>query len=402
MEQHIKPLISVIVPVYNDAPFLHRCVDSILSQTYDALEILLIDDGSVDGSGKMCDEYQLKDDRVKVVHKLNGGTVSARECGIRHAQGKIVSFIDGDDWIDCGMYEKLIDFYFQENCPDMISSGLICEYPESGRQRILLDGAENGRYSKHSIEQVLLPTLIYNPLIEHNSILTSVCTKLVDKDVAQKAMGYMEHSLTLGEDGAYVFFLVCCCSSLAVIKEAFYHYEQHEDSQNNKFNLEVYGKLTELKEVMTKGISSLGWKDCVHVQEQINYYVWDYLSKAIEAQFHMGISRFVYLFPFARCNKGSTLLIYGAGAVGKAYVRCLEKSNFAEKIIWVDKNYKKLQDSGLSVVSAEEALQQYYDYIVIAIEDEPVAESVMEKFLMQGILKEKLIWEKPIRIIPYI
>lgn len=200
----MKPLISVIVPVYNNAPFLHRCVDSILKQTYDVLEILLIDDGSSDGSEKICDEYQLKDSRVKVVHKRNEGTVSARECGIRCAQGKLVSFIDGDDWIDSDMYENLIDFYFQANFPDMVSSGLIYEYPESGIQRILLDGAENGRYDKRDIEQTLLPVLIYNPLTSQNSILTSVCTKPVDRTIAQKAMKCMRYSLTLGEDGAYV------------------------------------------------------------------------------------------------------------------------------------------------------------------------------------------------------
>ena len=355
----------------------------------------------MDDSGKICDEYQLKDSRIKVVHKLNEGTVSAREYGIRHAQGKLVSFIDGDDWIDKVMYEKLMDFYFQEDCPDMVSSGLICEYPESGVQKILLDGAENRRYNKSDIEQELLPVLIYNPLTDYNVILTSVCTKLVDRTVALKAMGYMRYSLTLGEDGAYVYFLACCCSSLAVIKKAFYHYEQHKGSQNFNFTTDAYKRLIELKEVMTEGMSSLGWEKCVYVREQISYYVWNYLSQIIEEQFHLGIGRFMYLFPFARCSVGCTLLLYGAGVIGRSYVRCLEKSKFAEKIIWADKNYKELQDSGLRVVSAEEALQQCYDYIVIAIEDEVVAKSIMEDFLMRGIMKEKLIWEKPIRIMLY-
>ena len=197
-------MISVIVPVHNVKKYLGQCIESICCQTYKDLEIILVDDGSYDGSEKICDEYQLKDNRIKVVHKLNEGTVSARECGIRCAQGKLVSFIDGDDWIDSDMYEKLIDFYFQENSPDMVSSGLIYEYPESGIQRILLDGAGNGRYGKHDIEQALLPVLIYNPLTDHNSILTSVCTKLVDRTIAQKAMERMKYSLTLGEDGAYV------------------------------------------------------------------------------------------------------------------------------------------------------------------------------------------------------
>lgn len=402
MERNVKLLISVIVPVYNDELFLQRCLDSILAQTYDALEILLIDDGSLDGSGQICDEYQLKDDRIKVVHKLNEGTVSARECGLRRAQGKLVSFIDGDDWIDSDMYEKLIDFYFQEDCPDMVSSGLIYEYPECGEQKIQLDGTKTGRYDKNDIEQELLPILIYNPLTGHNTILTSVCTKLIDKAVAQKAMSYMRYSLTLGEDGAYVYFLACCCSSLAVIKEAFYHYEQHKDSQNYKFTSDAYKRLIELKEVMMEGMEDLGWRKCIYIREQINYYVWNYLSRTIEEQFHLGIGRFIYLFPFARCSKGCTLLLYGAGVIGRSYFKCLENGRYAEKIIWADKNYKKLRDSGLNVVSVDEALQQHYDYIVIAIENEAVARLIMEEFLMQGITEEKIIWEKPVRILPYV
>lgn len=402
MERYVKPLISVIVPVYNDELFLHRCLDSILKQTYDVLEILLIDDGSSDGSGQICDEYQLKDDRIKVVHKLNEGTVSARECGLEYAHGELVSFIDGDDWIDGNMYEKLMDFYFQENCPDVVSSGLIYEYPEYGKQRVLLDGTENGRYDKHNIEQTLLPILIYNPLTGHNTILTSVCTKLIDKAVAQKAMSYMRYSLTLGEDGAYVYFLACCCSSLAVIKEAFYHYEQHKDSQNNRFPLDTFKSLIELKEVMIEGMGGLGWKKNIYIKEQINYYVWNYLSRTIEEQFHLGIGRFMYLFPFARCSKGCTLLLYGAGVVGRSYVKCLENGRYAGKIIWADKNYKELRDSGLSVVSVDEALQQHYDYIVVAIEDEAVAGLIIREFLMRGITEEKIIWEKPVRILPYV
>ena len=107
------------------------------------------------------------------------------------------------------------------------------------------------------------------------------------------------------------------------------------------------------------------------------------------------------LFPFARCDKGCTVLLYGAGMVGRDYVRCLEKSKFAKKIIWADKNYKKLQDIGLNVISIDDALQQYFNYIVIAIENETTAKLIMEDFLIQGIAKEKLIWEKPIRIMLY-
>lgn len=402
MKMNEKPLISVIVTVYNVAPFLNRCVDSILNQTYGTLEILLIDDGSSDNSEKICDAYQASDRRVKAVHKPNEGTVSARENGLQCAHGQLVSFVDGDDWIDKNMYEYMVDFYLGQGEPDIVSSGLVYEYIENDRRRVLLDEAGEGRYDRDEIERKLLPTLVYNPLTGNKHILTSVCTKLINKRVAQQAMKYMRQSLTLGEDGAYVYFLAGCCSSFAVMHESFYHYEQHENSQNNRLNIAAYQKLAELREVMIQGMESLGWKDSMQIKEQINYYVWDYLWRVIEGQFHLGISRFMYLFPFAKCEKDRTVLVYGAGIVGRSYVQCLEKCKYSKSIIWADQDYKRLQIHGLNVVSPKEALLEDYDYIVIAIEDERIAKEVMEGLSVLNIEKKKVIWEKPVRINPYV
>ena len=100
--------ISVIVPIYNVEKYLNRCVDSIINQTYKNLEIILVDDGSPDNCGKICDEYAKKDNRIKVVHKENGGVSSARNVGLNIATGDYIGFVDGDDWIDLYMYEKLL------------------------------------------------------------------------------------------------------------------------------------------------------------------------------------------------------------------------------------------------------------------------------------------------------
>ena len=102
------PLISVIVPVYNVAAYLSRCVDSILAQTYENLEILLVDDGSTDDSGSICDEYGRKDPRIRVIHKENGGLSSARNAGLDTASGDYVGFVDSDDWIEPEMYAQML------------------------------------------------------------------------------------------------------------------------------------------------------------------------------------------------------------------------------------------------------------------------------------------------------
>lgn len=102
-------LISIIVPIYNTKEYLSRCVKSLQVQTYSRLEILLVDDGSTDGSGELCDRLAEADERIRVFHKENGGSSSARNLGISQAQGEYIGFVDSDDYVDADMYEKLYD-----------------------------------------------------------------------------------------------------------------------------------------------------------------------------------------------------------------------------------------------------------------------------------------------------
>ena len=118
-----KELISVIVPVYKVEQYLDKCISSIVNQTYDNLEIILVDDGSPDNCPKICDNWAEKDQRIKVVHKQNGGLSSARNEGIVVATGKYISFIDSDDYIDSQTYEKMI-FSITSTEADMCICGM--------------------------------------------------------------------------------------------------------------------------------------------------------------------------------------------------------------------------------------------------------------------------------------
>lgn len=103
-----SPLVTIIVPVYNVAPYLERCVDSLIAQTWRKLEILLVDDGSTDGSGSICDRYAEADSRIRVIHKENGGLSSARNAGLDAAAGDCIGFVDSDDWIAPDMYARML------------------------------------------------------------------------------------------------------------------------------------------------------------------------------------------------------------------------------------------------------------------------------------------------------
>jgi len=112
---HDAPLISVIVPIYNNEKFLPKCIDSILAQTYSHLEIILVDDGSADSSGEICDQYAQKEARVKVIHQQNQGISAARNAGIAAAKGEYISFIDSDDWVDATFIENLLQTARENN-----------------------------------------------------------------------------------------------------------------------------------------------------------------------------------------------------------------------------------------------------------------------------------------------
>ncbi len=108
METDKNDLISIVIPIYNVQDYLERCIQSIISQTYKNIEIILVDDGATDNSGKLCDEYLKKDERIKVIHKENGGLSDARNVGKENANGKYIAFIDSDDYIRTKFYRNLV------------------------------------------------------------------------------------------------------------------------------------------------------------------------------------------------------------------------------------------------------------------------------------------------------
>lgn len=126
----IAPIISVIVPVYNVEIYLNRCIDSIIKQTLTNIEIILVDDGSTDNSGKICDEFLQKDSRISVIHKKNGGLSSARNAGLNIAKGKYIGFVDSDDWIDKYYYEKLYNIA-KKSKSDIVS----CKFNKSSKYK---------------------------------------------------------------------------------------------------------------------------------------------------------------------------------------------------------------------------------------------------------------------------
>ena len=151
--------ISVVVPVCNIEAYIGECIESIIAQSYENLEIILVDDGSEDGSGKICDAYAKKDSRIRVIHKENGGLVSARKAGLGIAKGEYISCVDGDDWIDPQMYQKLMSMNADA---DVIAFAGIEEYGAAGQGGIKRNTVEEGLYKEEGDRQRLYKCMMVN------------------------------------------------------------------------------------------------------------------------------------------------------------------------------------------------------------------------------------------------
>ncbi len=170
-----RPLISVIVPVYNIKEYLPRCVESICRQTYENLEVLLVDDGSTDGTGQLCDQLSAQDPRIRVFHKENGGSSCARNLGIRESKGQYLGFVDSDDYISADMYERLLEGLLKYRVP--IAQVGRDEIDENGDRRpdICIPPKQE--------EQIASGDFLRELLLHKGDC--SFCTKLVDKRLFQ-------------------------------------------------------------------------------------------------------------------------------------------------------------------------------------------------------------------------
>lgn len=207
-----EPKISVIVPVYKVEPYLRKCLDSIINQTYRNLEIILVDDGSPDSCGAICNEYAAKDERIKVVHKANGGVASARNVGLDTAIGDYIGWADSDDWIEPEMFETML-----RGAEAHDADIAICSRIES--------------YPDHSFQMGWQQTEVFDKeqaialLVEDNVIRSYLCDKLWKRELFQDIRF---PQLKVFEDMAVMYQLFMRAERVVCLPDILYHYEHHD------------------------------------------------------------------------------------------------------------------------------------------------------------------------------
>lgn len=253
-----KPLISIIVPVYNVENYINKCVDSIKNQSYSNLEIILVDDGSTDRSGEICDELAINDNRIIVIHKKNGGLSDARNSGLKIMKGEYIGFVDSDDYIDSNMYEHMLR-YMLDNQLDVVMCGTSSVFGEKEVTSKKFDS-----YILTDKEDIIED--VYSKSYEGST--TTVCNKLFKRKIFSKL--YFKLNTTF-EDDEIVLSWINRVSRYGRISNPFYKYVQRDGSitHRKKYKSSIFDVIN-----IYEKSRSIIYRDYRKVSESVNYRYW--------------------------------------------------------------------------------------------------------------------------------
>jgi glycosyltransferase involved in cell wall biosynthesis len=375
-----EPKISVIVPIYQIERYIGLCIESILNQTYKNLEIILVDDGSPDRCPEICDLYAGKDSRIKVIHKPNGGLVSARKAGLEIATGAYVGYVDGDDWVGPGFYESLYSAIATSGS-DMVCAGQSRDL--FTRSVHFLNPYPLGIYQGENLKVLQENMLSYGEFYRPG-ITTYVWNKLFRREVLYKHQMEVDERISIGEDAAVTYPVLMSCNRVYISDCAAYHYRQREDSMLKKsasFSAEAE-KLRYLYEYMSGFADTYGG----NLQKQVDDYV-----------LGICIMRSGGRLPddsystFDESYYGKDVVIYSAGTFGQQLMNRFKESGHCNVVAWIDDDCWEYRRCCLDVDPVERIVRTKFDYVLIAAIDGQVVDEVKNRLLDYGISEQKIL-----------
>lgn len=370
------PVLSVIVPIYNVEKYLDRCIASIVGQTYENLEIILVNDGSGDRCKEICGLWEKRDSRIKVLHKKNQGLVSARQAGLAMASGRYIANVDGDDWIETDMYECLMDLALKSDA-DMVTSGLIRDYENHwvAEEEKVPAGNYRGEDLCRLLHQVIDTDHFFDSRINMH-----ITNKVFKKEILMPYQMQVPMDAKVGEDADVVYPYIFGSSSICVSGQCFYHYVMRNDSIMGAADPHVRSKQA-MEEIFER---------CIRENKGRVENIGGQLSQVLSFFACMSDPKSIFrmengkLHPFEQVNKGDEVILYGAGRFGKAVRRLLEDEDYCLVKAWADKV------EGNGVIGPREIRNYEFDKLILAVINAAVADDAERMLIHQGIEKEKI------------
>jgi len=388
----MEKLVSIIVPVYNTETFLDECIESIQNQTYSNIEIILVDDGSTDQSGSICDRYAEKDARIHVIHKENGGNTSARKKGLSCSHGEYIVFVDSDDRITERLVQDLKK-EMEDSLSDIVISNVvrILPYGEIEVKNMFLPGV----YEKTSD---LIKNMFYYQQTDEPGIVPYLVAKMYKRELITRGFEEFPDNIQQAEDRAMVFWCVLHANRISFLGKCYYKYNIHENGMCGSQDERFLEKITQFY-VFTKRMFEKQ-TESEHLLKQLDKYMVNSVIYGVNRKIGLSQKDLItkYYIDEKSLPSSRKVVLYGAGAVGRDVYKQLLKSEKKHISLWVDQNYEKYVQEGLPVKAVDCLQEESYDYILIAALRENVVDNIKETLKKYSIPEEKIIWQKPMTI----
>lgn len=380
--------ISVIVPIYNMAQYLDKCIKSIMRQTYKRLQIILVDDGSTDNTSDLCDLYAEQDRRIKVIHKKNGGLVSARKAGMAAAHGAYVGFVDGDDWIEPRMYEHLLKFAVKYDA-EMVLGGHIEDV--DGQTVHKINRLSTGIYDQEDVQRKIHPYMLCAGDFSGMGVQPYLWNKLVRRELAYEHIMAVDDRIRVGEDVAAVMSMFLKADKVVITDDCDYHYCIRRTSMMQRCGSmeKEWEGLCILHKFLGTVFSRYASAQ-IRLGYQLNHYTIGNMLTRAYGKLARRAGEDV-LWPFGcRLGDNQKYIVYSAGNFGRQ-VHAYLQSYYPESVtLWVDRNYQSYQSLGLPVCSVEDAVRENQTNILIAVLDLHLAGTIREDLLQLGMCRERI------------
>ncbi len=379
--------ISVVVTIYNLEKYLARCLDSIIKQQYPIKELILVDDGSLDNSYSICQEYKANNSNIIILQTDRVGTAAARMEGTQKASGDYIAYVDGDDWIEATMYleyMKLANLY----SPDVIIGEIIKDYEDTSIR--VKNRIKQGVYTEKEHADLIENMLDCGPFSK-GGIHASLCSKVFKKDKIKTYIDKVDKRIIFGEDAAVLYPFLINCNDVIITDLTGYHWVMRNDSKTHTHDLLYLEELNYLDNYLRPILS----------EDKMLPFMLNQIQNALHREFNFcnkyeihdkydKQKELPFLFPFELVEKEDRVLIYGNGMVGKSFCTQL-KNGYCSIVSFVDT--RNFDNEYFDVIRPEQIKEYDFDKLVIAVEKEEVAKEIKDLVIAKGVEENKIVWK---------
>lgn len=374
-------LVSIIVPLHNKEKYIEKCIESISSQTYKDIEIIIVNDGSTDNSLSICNELAAQDGRICIISQDNGGLAYSRKVGVENSKGEYIAFVDADDYIASDMIAKMVQ-RSKSNKADIVACNLY-RAKKNGLESnpfLISDG-----YYEADDKRLLQ---FYFHMGDAIPTLHNVCEKLIRRTKFLQIMDYVPNTVSVGEDLFFSYMLLQVVNGIEVLNEPLYFYRILEQSMAHEQKNGELAAIESLYDKLVDAVSKLPSCDR-NLTKGVESFFSTWITSVFSKKCHE-FSPMNYVFPYDCVKPNAKVILYGMGDVGQSYLRQMNNSNYSRIVGCIDS-----RETPYVTMSISDINQIDCDIILICVKTEKNALDIRNTLLEANVDNGKIVWKLP-------